>query len=63
MALHQKVAVAPGISIEFHAGSAGEQFIGQNAQGPAENPNALPAKSTGKQTIVTTPYQKIVTPA
>ena len=64
MALHQKVSVASGISIEFHTASApGEQFIGQNAQGPSDSANPPAPNVGGKQTNITIGSTKIVTPA
>jgi hypothetical protein len=64
MALHQKFSIGGG-TIEFHVASApGEQFIGQNAQGPSETATPPPANVVAaKQTVITTPFQKIVNPA
>jgi len=62
MAKHQTFVLGP-CTIEMHAGSPGEQFIGVNPQGPSDSANPPATKVVGKQTVLTTPYQKIVSPA
>ena len=51
-----------GATTELHAGNTSGS-TGVNAKGPADAANPLPPKVGGKQTVVTTPFQKIVNPA
>ena len=65
MAIHQKFSFGGG-TIEMHAGAPGEQFIGQNPQGPGDSANPPSVNVVipgGKQTNVTIGSTKIVTPA
>jgi hypothetical protein len=42
-------------------GSSGD--AGQNPLSPADSANPLPANVVGKQTVIVTQFQKLVTPA